>query len=423
MRRVRRRGAIGSAVICVGLAGAGAVFAQVSPPASQGSGSATAADPIRCWWKSGKSAVYVGERFLVTLTCSVVDTAAVRAVADQSRLDPAALQLSPFDVVGGTRHPDIEAGAQRLFQYQYSLRIIAEDLFGREVTVPALDIRYRVQRAIEGTAVEGPEQVYRLPALPLRVTSLASPLAADIRDMPADTFGGIESRRLRGNVAFTMAALLFSAAMGCLVVAAGGVVRRYRTPPTPAARLLSDHRVLRSALRELERLQHEVQQDGWSRDMAGRALASVRLGMAIAMGQRPPQTAVDEEIRSREGALIIRSGLIRPRWLMVSASVTAEALPPPAHGASPGLEQGTSKEPADPAQRATLTLLDDFRSVLAVFTEARYSQHEHISGAELDRALADALALLQRVRAQRSWWSQTSNAIAREIRRRRAWTR
>lgn len=416
MRRVMRRTAIGTA-FWLSLAGTGVVSAQANSQVAQSSEAMIATAPIRCWWKSGKSAVYVGERFPLTLTCSVVDTAAVRVVADQSRLDPTAVQLSPFDVVAGTRHPDIEAGPRRMFQYQYSLRVIAEDLFGREVTIPAFDIHYRVQNTAEdGAAIESMERTYRLPSLPIRVMALVSPQAVDIRDATAETFAEIQSRRFRGNVAFVMAALLFSAGFGCLAVAAGGAIRRYRTPPPRAARLLSQDGVLRNAIRELQRVRRDVQQDGWNRDLAGQALAAVRLGIAIALGQRPPQIVVDDETAGREGALIVRSGIIRPKRLMVSASVTAEAL-------APGLEQRGGEQPAAAVRRQTRALLDDFGSTLAVFTAARYSQHEHVSREALDGALTDALALLQRLRAQRAWRTRASDAVVRAITKRRAWAR
>lgn len=416
VRSVMRRTATGTAV-WLSLAGPGVVSAQVNSQAAPGPEAMTATAPIRCWWKSGKSVVYIGERFPLTLTCSVVDTAALRVVADQSRLDPTAVQFSPFDVVAGTRHPDIEAGPRRLFQYQYSLRVIAEDLFGREVTIPAFDIFYRVQNTAEdGAAIESMERVYRLPPLPVRVMALVSPQAVDIRDAPADTFADMQSRRFRGNVAFAMAALLFSAGLGCLVVASGGAIRRYRTPTPHAARLLSQDGVLRHAMRELRQVQRDARQDGWTRNLAGQALAAVRLGIAIALGERPTQVVVDDETAGREGALIVRSGIIRPKRLMVSASVTAEAL-------APGLEQRDGERPAAAVRLRTRALLDDFGSTLAVFTAARYGQHEPVAREALDGALTDALALLQRLGAQRAWRTRASDAVARAMVKRRAWAR
>jgi len=417
MRRVMWLRAIGTAVICFSMAGAGGIVAQVSPPTGTRSELTIETDPIRCWWKSAKSAVYIGERFPLTLTCSVVDTAAVTVVVDQSRLDPAAVQLAPFDVVEGTRYPDVQAGSRRFFQYQYSLRVVGDDLFGRDLAIPALDIPYRVQSTVEdGGAIEALERLYRMPSLPVRVTSLVPSDAVDIRDAPADTFGEIQRRRFRANVAFVTAALLFSAALSCVAVAAVGVMRRYRTPATRAARLLSHGVILRHAIGELQRVQREVTRDGWNRGLAGQALAVVRLGSAMAVGQEPAQTPINGEQRGREGALVVQSGRLRPRRLMVSASITAETL-------SQYLERSGNGHPAGPGQGRARDLLQDLRSTLTVFTAARYRQHEEVGRAALDRALADALGVLRRLRVRRSWPGRTSDAIARAITERRAWPR
>src|SRR5580693_4844420 len=82
------------------------------------------ADPIRCWWRTSASAVRVGEPFQVVLTCAVVENDTTTVVADQSRLDPAAMQLPPFEVIGGSRGSDLHSDQRRFFQYQYTLRLI-----------------------------------------------------------------------------------------------------------------------------------------------------------------------------------------------------------------------------------------------------------------------------------------------------------
>ena len=403
--------------IWLSLAATGGLFAQVSPPDERGSEQTIATDPIRCWWKSGKSAVFLGEQFPLTLTCRVVDTPAIRVVADQSRLDPMAVQLPPFDVVGGTRHPDVQAGSRRFFQYQYSLRVIGDDLFGRDITVPMLDIHYRIESAIdEDAATEGREQVYRVPALPVRVLSLVSAQAIDIRDAPVETFAEIQSGRFRANVAFTIAALLFSAGFGLLAVAAFGVIRQYRTPATPAARLLSQDAILRSARHALHTLQRDVEREGWNRDLIGRTLAVVRLGCAIALGRQPAQVAVNDEPRNQDGALVVRRGLFRPERLMVSASGNADEL-------NQERERHSGAQHVAAVQGQTPALLGDFRSVLDVFTIARYGRQDNLDRADLDRALADAVGALRQLRTNRSWLSRTSNAISGLMARGRAWVR
>jgi hypothetical protein len=377
--------------------GAAAVAAaQPGPAAAPGEG-LTATDPITCWWRTDRSAVHVGERFTLTLTCSVVDTPGVRVVAEQSRLDPAALQLPPFDVVEGVRHPDIQSGQRRFFQYDYSMRVVAPDLFGREVLLPPLDVRYRVEtQATEAATVEGAEQVYRLPALPLHVTALVPPRSADIRDAPGASLGEIQDRWFRGNIAFALAALLFSASLGCLAVAATAGMRRYRAPGDRTAPPLSEAALLRSAIRELEAAREAARIEGWTSAVLGRALAAVRVGLAIALGRDPLQTELEPGVPARDGAVIATSGMLRPKRVMVSASVTGHAITGPA---SP--------------------LLDSLRSVLATLTGARYSREDNARPEQVDDAAGEAIALLRRLRSERSWRHSASTAIRRTMAGRR----
>ena len=289
------------------------------------------------------------------------------------------------------------------FSTEYSLRVIAEDLFGREVAIPAVDVSYRVQNQVEGAnTVESLDQTYRLPALPVRVTTLVSPQVVDIRDASAETFDAIQERRFRGNVAYALAALLFSASIGSLIVAATAVARRYRTSPDRTPPLLSDASVLRSAIHELERVLEEARRDGWNRDAIGKALAAVRVGIAMALGRRPPQTVLDPGVPAREGAVTIQSGTIRPRRVMVSAAVTGDTLSAAA-GASNGSGTGGAAPP----------VLDDFRSILAVLTAARYRREENLQGEQLDEAVRDAVALLRRLLRERSWPNSGWQAIRR----------
>jgi hypothetical protein len=405
MRRIRlRQVMVGGAIwLCVG--DRHNADAQSGVPAGQPAESTVATDPIRCWRRTGKSAVYVGERFSLTLTCSVVDTPALRVVAEETKLDPAALQLPPFDVLDGIRHADIEAGQRRLFQYEYSLRVIAEDLFGREVAIPALDVTYRVQNQAAGAdTVESLDQTYRLPALPVRVMTLVSPQVVDIRDASTQTFDAIQDRRFRGNVAYALAALLFSATIGSLALAATAVARRYRTSPERTPPLLPDTSVLRSAIHELERVLEEARRDNWNRDVVGKALAAVRVGIAIALGRRPSQTILDPGAPAREGAVTIRSGIIRPRHVMVSAAVTSDTLSDVPGGST---DSGTLKA-ASPA-------LDDFRPILAILTAARYRREDNLPSEQLDEAVRDAIGLLRRLCRERSWPNSGWQAIRRTV--------
>src|SRR4051812_5811263 len=42
--------------------------------------------PIKCWWKTGTTEVRVGERFMLTLTCGVIETKSLKVIANTNAL-------------------------------------------------------------------------------------------------------------------------------------------------------------------------------------------------------------------------------------------------------------------------------------------------------------------------------------------------
>src|SRR6266571_4010940 len=91
-------------------------------------------DPLQCWWRTSAGAVRVGEPFTVVLTCAVIETDAAQVVVDQSRLEPAVMQFAPFEVLGGSHGADLRTDERRFFQYEYRMRLIAENQFGKDVS-------------------------------------------------------------------------------------------------------------------------------------------------------------------------------------------------------------------------------------------------------------------------------------------------
>src|ERR1051326_2926515 len=121
----------------------------------------TTADPIQCWWRTSAGAVRVGEPFTLVLPSAVLGTGDVKVVPDQSKLEPAVVQFAPFEVTGGAHGVDLRTDDRRFFQYEYKLRVIAENLFGKDVALPETKLNYRVQsKTGQGTSIEGRDQVY-----------------------------------------------------------------------------------------------------------------------------------------------------------------------------------------------------------------------------------------------------------------------
>jgi hypothetical protein len=252
-------------------------------------------DPIECWWRSTATAVRVGETFTVVLTCSVLNTEAARLVADESRLEPAVVQLPPFEVVSGTHPKDIITAGRRFFQYSYQLRVIAENVFAAAVSLPALEITYKVESRTElGDSLAGRDQTYALPTLAIRVLSIVPDTATDIREASVATFADVENASFRGAAMRVGGWVLLALGVLLLILALAGVLRR-RTAAAPKTRLLSDALVLQGVRRELVEIQ-EQSRAGWTSDLAGRALAALRVVAAYAAG-RP----VTQKLRKRGG--------------------------------------------------------------------------------------------------------------------------
>ena len=170
-------------------------------------------DPIRCWWKTSVPAVRVGEPFSVVLTCAVVETDVVTVVPSQAELNPDALQLPPFDVIGGSHAADLRTADRRFFQYEYRLRLISEEQFGKDVKVPDLKISYKVRTRVNGESQEGRDLAYILPATSVRVLSLVPADASNIRDASAETFDDVGRRLSRATLLRVIGGVLIGFAL------------------------------------------------------------------------------------------------------------------------------------------------------------------------------------------------------------------
>jgi hypothetical protein len=341
------------------------------------------APPIECWWKTDRSAVRVGENFALTLTCAVLDTERVKVVVDESGLAASALHLVPFDIVSGERYRDVMNAPRRFFQYRYTMRVLGEEFFGKEVTLPRLQLSYRVQNSLQGgAALQGREAQYSLMPVPIRVLSLVPGGTADIRDTPIDTFGDVEARLFRSNVLLIVAGVAFVLAglMGVMLIARAAVKRHAAAETRP--RLVSPGTVLRAASRELGAVQAESQSAGWSSDLAGRAAAALRLAGAVMLSRPVSHMDVDRNTPPTEGQVVAAPGLrsLRGRRTVLSASVTPDTI------ALNGKTGSTSE-----SWRA-------LRETLGVFSAVRYSRNGHVDGASLDAALSEARDAVRRLR-------------------------
>jgi hypothetical protein len=329
-------------------------------------------DPIECWWRTSATGVRIGETFTVILTCSVLESDAARVVPDESRLDPGVVQLPPFEVVGGTRAKDVTTAGRRFFQYSYQLRVIAENVFATTVSLPALEITYKIEsRADMGDSVAGRDQSYALPSLAIRVLSIVPDTALDIREAPVATFGEIEDVAFRGT-AMRVGGWILLALGGLMLVLALLRLLRRRSVDTPKSRQLSDAVILRGVRQELTSVQDQSR-SGWTSDLAGRALSALRVVAAYAGGRHVSQRVTN--VTSAGSSIVQSDGQVAVSGRLGTSALVSAAMT---------------------AQHAD----DELREALSAFAAARYGRDETFDS-KLDDGLEKGIRVTDRLLAQR----------------------
>jgi len=345
-----------------------------APAAAQPGPDMVAVEAMQCWRRIASHAVHVGERFDMVLTCAVVDTETARVAPDLAWLEPETLGVSPFEVLDGERYDDVVRGPRRFFQYRYALRIIGEDYFGLDVELPPLELRYRIERSIDGgTATEGRELAYVLPPESVRVLSLVPATAVDIRELPGETFGDVEARLFRANLIGIAATAIGVAAAGVLLLGMVRARREWRGVAAVREDGVAAWRVARTTLRELRAVRDATTAQGWTGDLVARALAALRIAAALALGRPVVQqtggavghgtavggTAVDGAAVDPEGRLPVRRGLFGRETVFLSSALTERDI----HRELPRVR--AESEEGAPA-------IETLRAGLASFAAARY---------------------------------------------------
>lgn len=368
--------------------------------------------PIECYWRTGASAVRVGEVFTLGLTCAVLETASTTVVPDQSRLDPGVIQLQPFEVVGGTAGEELRTATRRLFQYDYQLRYVGEDI-GRDLQVPALTITYRVQSRVQAdsAAVESRERQYVLPARSVRVLSLLPNGTSDIREPAPPAFTDIEGRRFTASVLRIASWICFALGGVVLAWALVNAVRSRRRRHAVAVRLASDSAVLRGVARELDAVRAARQVEGWNDALAARALAALRVASSYEVG-RPVAQATGREQQAALGQLRVSGGW-RTGPVLLSGSAT-------------GAHLARAQAKAEAAGHGRSARLGDLHDALTQFAAAVYGRdHASLDGSALDDALAAGGRAVAGLRREHGWVVSRLRAAAQALTalRSRAWAR
>jgi len=356
-------------------------------------------DPIRCWWKADRTAVRVGERFGLVLTCAVIEVGPITVVPVLNQLEPGALSITPFEVVSGTRGDDVVARPWRYVQFEYAVRLLSDGFFGQDVSIPALTVTYNLQTA-GGT--QGRDQTYVLPALPMRILSLVPKSASDIRDASSQTFASIASRRFRSSLASVLGWVSYAFAVVFVVFGAIGALGLVRTKKATAARRLPAPSVLGGCIAALDEVSTDASQTGWSPGLARRAVAALRIAGAVALDRPVAQHFANADAEEHEGQVTVRTGWLRPQRVLISASVTSRVI-------AGDLGNGHKRKAA---ARARLESISDALSVMSV---ASYGQNTKADPSALDAAIHSSRDAIKELRVRTMWPMRTADAVRRTL--------
>jgi hypothetical protein len=372
-------------LMTVGLCWPGLAWGQPAPSTEQ----MVSVDPIRCWWRTSEGAVRLGQTFDLTLTCAVLDNEAVQVVPDESRLAGAVISMAPFEIVGSVHPADMHAGERRFFQYGYSLRIINPDAIASDIPIPLISLHYRVNSKIAANAsVQGRDLTYILPPQSVRVLSMVTADAVDIRDSSEESFSSVEQLLLHASM-LDLAALTL-AALGTLmiIVVLVRLLAGVRREKGPEAHLMGHYTLLRHAGTELGAVGREADA-GWTGELAGRALAAARVAAACALDrlvtQKPGRGTAGD------GRVIARGFFGRGRATVLSSSVTHE-----------DVSRALARLPAaaDGARRQTL---EQLQTALATFNRYQYGREPETDRSALDAALSAAQSATSRLKSSAMW--------------------
>jgi hypothetical protein len=356
-----------------------------------------ASDPIRCWWKADRTAVRVGERFGLVLTCAVIKTGPVTVEPVLNQLEPGALSLTPFEVVsGGPKVDDVIVPPWRYIQREYVLRLLSDGFFGQDVAIPSLMVTYNLTSA--GTGQQGRDQTYILPALPMRVLSLVPKSAGDIRDASGLTFASVESRRFRASVATIAAWIAFAFAGVLTLFALSHIVGLFRVSGAQAVKPLPAPSLLHASLRVLSQVKDDAARAGWTSELSRRAVAALRIAGATAVGKQVAQNVVTRNAPERDGQVVVSTRWPKRKRVLLSAATTAMTI-------TRELDNGLG------ADARTRSSAESIAQAIGVLSAAGYGRTSPSDNAALDAALDDSTEAVRRLRAGTQWPRRTAAAL------------
>jgi hypothetical protein len=146
----------------------------------------------------------------------------------------------------------------------------------------------------------------------------------------------------------------------------------------------------------------DASRTGWSPNLARRAVAAVRIAGAVALARPVAQDFVGPDVVEREGQVTVRKGWIRPRRVLLSASVTPRGI---------ASHLGNGRE----LKATTRTRLESISEALGVFSAASYGRNGKPDASALDAAVESSKDVIRGLRTSARWPMRTASAVMRSF--------
>ena len=160
--------------------------------------------------------------------------------------------------------------------------------------------------------------------------------------------------------------------------------------------------MLGGCLDTISEVASDAAKTGWSPDLARRAVAAMRIAGAVALNRPVAQDFVGSDVVERDGQVTVRKGWIRPRRVLLSASVTPKVI-------ANHLGNGRSIRPA------TRVRLESISDALGVFSAASYGRNGKSDSLALNAAIESSKDAIRGLRTSTRWPMRTAGAVMRSF--------
>jgi hypothetical protein len=160
--------------------------------------------------------------------------------------------------------------------------------------------------------------------------------------------------------------------------------------------------VLGGCLDTISEVAADASRTGWTPDLARRAVAAMRIAGAVALNRPVAQDFVGSDAVERDGQVTIRKGWIRPRRVLLSASVTSKSIA--SHLGNGRAIRGNAR-----------ARLESIAEALGVFSVASYGRNGKADASALDAAAESSRDVIRSLRTSARWPVRTATALVKSF--------